>query len=195
MSPSGKRHPSYCRGAVAFATGTTCAQACTLRARSAVSSNGVAPPPDTRQGGGAPTGTRTSANRSRVISLRALVLVVAHLSPRRTGFTDLRADPILVMVGTVGHGSLLVRYLEPCGFSRIRCSFHHRSRHVRPGVDVLLLTCVLAERTHADTRAALPNIDAKLSADILMRKPQRRATAGVFSSASRRSLALRNLKN
>ena len=44
-------------------------------------------------------------------------------------------------------------------------------------------------------RAALRNIDAKLSADKFMRKPQRRATAGVFNSASRRSVALRNLKN
>ena len=58
-----------------------------------------------------------------------------------------------------------------------------------------LLTRVFAERAHADTLAALPNIDAKLSADMFMRKPQRRATGGVFSSASRRSVALRNLKN
>jgi hypothetical protein len=57
------------------------------------------------------------------------------------------------------------------------------------------LARVLAERAHAETRAALRNIDAKLSADKFMRKPQRRATAGVFSSASRRSVALRNLKN
>ena len=57
------------------------------------------------------------------------------------------------------------------------------------------LARVLAECAHAYTRAALRNIDAKLSADMFMRKPQRLAAGGVFSSASRRSVALRNLKN